>query len=101
MTHKFCGDSSYANSRVDAGIAEALAGTSEEPFWIQAQTKLIRWIRNGHRLAGEPEPGIRSVAETAKNRAKLEALVKKAVDRAETPDELTEARELKRWLTHD
>ena len=74
---------------------------TQEPFWIEAQTNLLRWIRNGHRLAGEPEPGIRSVAEIAQNRAKLEALVKKAVDRAETPDERTEARELERWLTRD
>ena len=74
---------------------------NEEPFWIQAQTNLIRWIRNGHRLAGEPEPGIRSVAETAGSRTKLEALVKKALCRAETTDDLTEARELERWLTHN
>jgi hypothetical protein len=100
MTQEICGDDIYANARVDAGVAEALAGTGE-PCWIHAQTSLIRWIRTGHRLAGEPEPGIRSIAETAQNRAKLEALVAKAVPRAKTPDELTEAREMERWLTHE
>ena len=99
MTERICGDNTYSNARVDAAIVEAVAGSYDEPFWIHAQTSLIRWVRTAHRLAGEPEAGIRSVTETAKNTAKLEALVKKAVDRATTPDERTEARELERWLT--
>ena len=100
MNQEIREDDIYANARIDAGVAEALAGNGK-PFWISAQTNLIRWVRIGHRLAGEPEPGIRSVAETAKNRAKLETLVKKAASRAETTDEMNEARELERWLTHD
>ena len=101
MTHQICRDDIYANARVDAGVAEAIAGVNEEPFWVQAQTNLIRWVRTGHRLAGEPEPGIRSVAETARNTAKLETLITSALYRAGTGDKLAEARELERWLTHD
>ena len=100
MTQKICRDNTYANARVDAVIAEAIAG-SEEPFWIQAQTNLIRWVRTGYRLTGEPEPGIRAVADTAKNNAKLAALVKKAASRPESSEDATEARELERWLTQE
>ena len=99
MSDEICGDDTYANARVDAAIVEAVAGSYDEPFWIHAQTSLIRWVRTAHRLAGEPEPGIRSVTETAKNTAELKTLVKNAVDRATTPDERTEVRELERWLT--
>ena len=99
MSDEICGDDTYANARVDAAIVEAVAGSGDEPFWIYAQTSLIRWIRTAHRLAGEPEPGIRAITEIAQDKAKLQALVAKAVDRAKTPDERTEARELERWLT--
>ena len=99
MSDEICGDDTYANARVDAAIVEAVAGSGDEPFWIHAQTSLIRWVRTAHRLAGEPEPGIRAITEIAQDKAKLQALVAKAVDRATTPDERTEARELERWLT--
>ena len=45
MTREICRDDTYANARVDAGVAEALADHSQEPFWEQAQTNLLRWVR--------------------------------------------------------
>ena len=99
MSDEICGNDTYANARVDAAIVQAVAESSDEPFWIYAQTSLIRWVRTAHHLAGEPEPGIRAITEIAQDKAKLQALVAKAVDRAKTPDERTEARELERWLT--
>ena len=99
MSDEICGNDTYANARVDAAIVQAVAESSDEPFWIYAQTSLIRWVRTAHRLTGEPEPGIRAITEIAQDKAKLQALVAKAVDRAKTPDERTEARELERWLT--
>ena len=63
---------------------------------MQAQTNLIRWVREGYRLAGEPEPPLRAVAETAGNTAKLEALVDRALQRTAGTEELHEARELER-----
>ena len=101
MTHPICGNDAYANARVDAAVAEAIAGINNEPFWVQAQTNMIRWVRIGSQLAEEPEPGSRSIAETASSTVKLEALVAKARDQAQTTNDIDEAQELERWLTHD
>ena len=98
MSDEICGDDTYANARVDATIVEAVAGSYDEPFWIHAQTSLIRWVRTAHRLAGKPEPGIRAITEIVQDRTKLKTLGGKAVDRAKTPDEQTEAQKMERWL---
>ena len=101
MTHEICRDDSYANARVDAAVAQSIAGVNDKPFWLQAQTNLIRWVREGYRLAGEPGPPLLTVAETAADRAKLKALVDRAFERTAGTEEVNETRELERWLNHD
>ena len=98
MGRRICGTSAHANARVDAAIVGAAAGTSNEPFWIQAQTNLIRWIRTAHRLAGKAEPGLKAVAAVAEHADRLTALASAAGEAATRAEDVTETEDLERWL---
>ena len=123
MTHAI-GDNSacYENSRIDAVVVEALAGDErpggelariiderlcggelhaddKEAFRVEAYTNIMRWLRIAHRIAGDPDPGIAAIAETARSTARLTVLSERAADRAATPDALSDVRGFVKFLT--
>ena len=126
MTHEI-GDNNdcYANSRIDAAIVEALAsGESASSvleriisnalaggpgsldgagplFRVQAYTNIMYWIRMANRIAGQPDPGIAAIAETARSTARLTALSENAADRAVIPDDLSDIRGFVKFLARD
>ena len=125
MTHEIGdNDDCYANSRIDAAVVEALAGSESasrelgtiienalhggevhgdtgEPFRMRAYTNIMRWLRTAHRIAGDPDPGIAAIAETARSTARLAALSERAADRAATPEDLSDIRGFVEFLTGD
>ena len=68
----------YPAAYVDAVLVNHLVGKPREPFWEQAYTSFIRWLKLAAELGGTPEPDLRQVAAFALDPERLAAFVAQA-----------------------
>ena len=71
----------YKDAYFDAAVVNSLVEKLDEPFWQQAYTSVIRWIRIAAELAGTEEPDLRRIAALAADDGKLKKLVEKAFEK--------------------
>ena len=71
----------YEDAYFDAAVVNSLVEKLDEPFWQQAYTSVIRWIRIAAELAGTEEPDLRRIAALAADDGKLKELVEKAFEK--------------------
>ena len=114
----------YENAYLDAAVVNGLFGKSREPFWQQAYTSVIRWIRTAAEVNGTREPDLREIAALALDDEKLNALIEQTAEHAGAKPKPAESgrpapraragapktdeetarhigREVRRWYEHD
>ena len=70
----------YQIAYLDAAVVNVLAGGSSEPFWQQAYTWVIRWLKVAVDLNGADEPHLRWIATLVADESRLAALVQHTVE---------------------